>query len=305
MSFVSDQRAPSTYFIAHRGNVAGKGHEKENTIPILDEVAQAGCSLMEIDVRLTHDGHVVCWHDHDITINGALTPIINVSLADIKKYHPEVCTLTEMLEAAAAKKIRLVIEMKTGMAGVRSLWEDSLNQKSKKWVKDLEKKLGKAVGNSVAEHLEKNHQATPPYIITSYQKLSVRAARKQLSNHREGIYFTKMYCDLPKKWQEKWYRNSDGTIGKNRYDGIHLCLSGKLTKANFEKLCTIRDTIGNHALLIVFTVDDLEQIATLQQLSGLYYPNHIITNCAQEAQQQRENLPYPLLLFETTAAHTQ
>jgi hypothetical protein len=114
-----------------------------------------------------------------------------------------------------------------------------------------------------------------------------------------------MYCRVPNTWQKKWYRNPDGTIGKNRYDGINLHFPEKPTKADFETLCAIRDTIGDHALLIVFTVDDLEQIATLQQLSNFYPPNHIITNCAQEAQQQRENLQYPLLLFETTAAHTQ
>jgi hypothetical protein len=249
---------------------------------------------MEIDVRLTGDASPIpiCWHDHDVEINGGRTPVIKLPFAEIKRKYPHVSTFAEMLDAAAEKSVRLVVEMKTGMAGARGLVEESFDVLQPEWIKDLEKKLGIAVGIRVKEHLEQSQNSLAPYIITSFQKRSVLAAREQLSEHRDEILFTKMYFDLPKleKWGKKWRLQADNTIGKNHYDGLHFHLSDDLMEKNFEQFRKIRDIIGEHTQLIVFTVDDPEHLGALHLLPPFYRPNHIITNCVQQAQQQQAQL---------------
>lgn len=101
-----------------------------------------------------------------------------------------------------------------------------------------------------------------------------------------------MYFDLPKleKWGKKWRLQADNTIGKNHYDGLHFHLSDDLMEKNFEQFRKIRDIIGEHTQLIVFTVDDPEHLGALHLLPPFYRPNHIITNCVQQAQQQQAQL---------------
>jgi glycerophosphoryl diester phosphodiesterase len=285
--------APSSYgcFIAHRGNTAGPHNTgQENTISALNKVADSGCQLMEIDVRQTSDGVVICWHDHDILINGSRMPVMDLSWAAIQKQHTNVCTLEEMLQSASEKNVRLVIEMKTGMAGVRAFLEStlySINSINKSFWNEQERNLGQSVGNVVKNHLEQAHPPLAPYIITSYQKESLMAARQSLEGvaAQNKILFTRMYFDVPQNWQNKWAINQDGRL--NHYDGIHLHLSEGLKRNSFEELLRIRETIGSNHLLIVFTVDCLETINTLLDLPEQYRPDHIITNCYLQAAQER------------------
>jgi glycerophosphoryl diester phosphodiesterase len=271
--------------VAHRGNVFGKNEQLENTITALIETAELYCS-MEIDVRLTKDGIPICWHDHDIKIHGGgKMPVVAVNFNDIKKKHPNICTLTEMLDVAYKNNVPLIIEMKTGMAGVHSILIDSFSHKPKDWREKLEQKLGETVGDVVKQHLQQHPSSVAPYVITSYQKSSIISARNQLSEYKGSILFTKMYCEIPKKWEKKWYSNEDGTVGKNKYNGIHLHLPKKFSKT----LPLIRDAIGDNALLVVFTVDDLKKIPQLQHLNI----DHIITNNASEALKKLKQLEQP------------
>jgi hypothetical protein len=48
--------------IAHRGGVVDE-HHSENSIKGLEEAIRRGYTHVEIDARLTGDGHVVCFHD--------------------------------------------------------------------------------------------------------------------------------------------------------------------------------------------------------------------------------------------------
>ena len=45
---------------AHRG---GGGERPENTLAAFDHAVECGCTLLELDVHLTRDGHVVVFHD--------------------------------------------------------------------------------------------------------------------------------------------------------------------------------------------------------------------------------------------------
>ena len=286
----SGASSPYGCLIAHRGNTAGPHNTgQENTISALNEVADSGCQLMEIDVRQTSDGVVICWHDHDILINRYRMPVMNLSWADIQEQHSNVCTLAEMLQSASEKNVRLVIEMKTGMAGVRAFLEStlySINSINKSFWNEQERNLGQSVGNVVKNHLEQPHSPLAPYIITSYQKESLMAARQSLEGvAQHKILFTRMYFDVPQNWQNKWAINQDGRL--NHYDGIHLHLSEGLKRNSFEELLRIRKTIGSNHLLIVFTVDCLKAINTLLDLPEQYRPDHIITNCYLQAAQEQ------------------
>jgi glycerophosphoryl diester phosphodiesterase len=287
--------APSSYgcFIAHRGNTAGPHNTgQENTISALNKVADSGCQLMEIDVRQTSDGVVICWHDHDILINGSRMPVMDLSWAAIQKQHTNVCTLEEMLQSASEKNVRLVIEMKTGMAGVRAFLENALYSINKNFWNEQERNLGQSVANVVNNHLEQAHSPLAPYIITSYQKESLMAARQSLEGVAQDhkILFTRMYFDLPQNWQNKWALNQDGRLA-NHYDGIHLHLSEGLKRNSFEELLRIRETIGSNHLLIVFTVDCLKAINTLLDFPDQCRPDHIITNYYLQVAQERMGSP--------------
>lgn len=46
--------------MAHRGDMV---HAPENTLPAFRLAIEAGCDLLETDLRFTRDGHLVCHHD--------------------------------------------------------------------------------------------------------------------------------------------------------------------------------------------------------------------------------------------------
>jgi glycerophosphoryl diester phosphodiesterase len=80
--------------VAHRG---ARSVAPENTIEAFHRAAELGADGVELDVRLTVDGHLVVHHDAVIT--GETTPINALSLADVRRRHPAVPTLAEALEA--------------------------------------------------------------------------------------------------------------------------------------------------------------------------------------------------------------
>lgn len=51
--------------IAHRGGVVDE-HHSENSYKALDEAIRRGYTHVEIDARVTADGHVVCFHHDDL-----------------------------------------------------------------------------------------------------------------------------------------------------------------------------------------------------------------------------------------------
>ncbi len=58
-----------TYVCAHRGDVK---NAPENTIPAFESAIKKGVHMIEFDVRMTKDGHLVIIHDEkvDRTTNG-------------------------------------------------------------------------------------------------------------------------------------------------------------------------------------------------------------------------------------------
>lgn len=69
--------------VAHRGASA---HAPENTLAAIEQALHAGAMMVEVDVQLTADGHVVVFHDAILgrTTNGS-GQIRNYPLGDVEK----------------------------------------------------------------------------------------------------------------------------------------------------------------------------------------------------------------------------
>jgi glycerophosphoryl diester phosphodiesterase len=105
------------FVCGHRGFSAAA---PENTIAAFEAALQAGAEVIETDVRLTHDGHVVVIHDQSVdrTTNGS-GHVRDLSLAQVKAldagawFAPRfagerVPTLSEILEWCAGRVVFLV-----------------------------------------------------------------------------------------------------------------------------------------------------------------------------------------------------
>ena len=109
-----------TRVIAHRGF---SSRAPENTLIAVQQAIEVGADMVEVDVTVTADGHVICLHDEtlDRTSNGSGLPN-NMTLAEIKQldagswFAPEyagekIPTLSEVLDAVKGR-ILINIEIK-------------------------------------------------------------------------------------------------------------------------------------------------------------------------------------------------
>lgn len=116
--------------IAHRG---ASGSCPENTVPAFLQATKAGCDIIELDLRMTRDGHVVVLHDASVdrTTDGQ-GMIADLTLAQVKaldagwKFSPDsgktfpfrgqgitVPTLEEVLTALPAQLFMLELKVST------------------------------------------------------------------------------------------------------------------------------------------------------------------------------------------------
>jgi glycerophosphoryl diester phosphodiesterase len=110
-----------TQIIAHR---AGAASAPENTVAACEQAIADGTNWIEIDVQETSDGEVVVVHDRDLMkLGGSPLNIWNSAAAELRAidvgsyFDPHfsdvrLATLGEMLDAAKAGKIGVVIELK-------------------------------------------------------------------------------------------------------------------------------------------------------------------------------------------------
>ena len=100
--------------IAHRGASA---QYPENTLLAFDRAIAQGVDMIELDVRLTHDGELVVIHDAtlDRTTDG-IGLVCEQSLADIRSLDAglgqRVPLLTEVIDLVADTSVRLCVEVK-------------------------------------------------------------------------------------------------------------------------------------------------------------------------------------------------
>ncbi len=99
--------------IAHRGASA---YEPENTLRAFERAIAMGATMLELDVHLSRDGHLIVIHDADLsrTTNGA-GRVDEMTLSRIKEFDAglgeRVPTLPEVIELARGR-VQLYIELK-------------------------------------------------------------------------------------------------------------------------------------------------------------------------------------------------
>lgn len=111
-----------TLIVAHRG---ASGSTPENTMAAFHKAVVAGADMIELDVRLTKDFHIVVHHDRNVrrTTNGKGN-IHDLTLQQLRvldagswfdaKYHRErIPTLREVMEFLLPTNVNLNIEVKT------------------------------------------------------------------------------------------------------------------------------------------------------------------------------------------------
>lgn len=94
--------------IGHRG--AGK-LAPENTTKAINKALEFGADEIEIDVRVTKDGHVVLSHDPVIRINGATYATTAHTLEELQVHKPDLTTLAEAIRTVD-RRVPLMIEVK-------------------------------------------------------------------------------------------------------------------------------------------------------------------------------------------------
>lgn len=109
------------FFIAHRGGDLAP----ENTMPSFEAAAAMGAKMIEFDVQLSADGHLVVIHDD--TVNRTTNrrgQVSKHSLADLRLMdagswfspafvYTQIPTLDEVLEFAASRKLLINLEIKS------------------------------------------------------------------------------------------------------------------------------------------------------------------------------------------------
>ncbi|MEA1785147.1 glycerophosphodiester phosphodiesterase family protein [Arenibacter sp. GZD96] len=104
--------------VAHRGGAATAA---ENSIEAIKKSLTLGVDIVEIDIRMSKDGHLVLMHDRSVdrTTNGKGL-ICNLRLEEIQELHliksdskEPVPTLDEVLEVVSSTSAQLLIEVKT------------------------------------------------------------------------------------------------------------------------------------------------------------------------------------------------
>ncbi|MFC3997458.1 glycerophosphodiester phosphodiesterase [Nocardiopsis sediminis] len=95
----------------HRGAM---GLEPENTLRSFRRAVAEGCDEIELDLRLSADGHLVLLHDADLARTGGPGhPIADLTLAQIRALDPDPETrVPTFAEAVGAIPIRIQAEIK-------------------------------------------------------------------------------------------------------------------------------------------------------------------------------------------------
>ena len=94
--------------IAHRGDPYAF---RENTLPAFTTAARAGADMIEIDLRRTSDGAVVCLHDRTLErLWGDPRTCAELTLADVRASGTERCRIPELSETLAAVSHPLMVD---------------------------------------------------------------------------------------------------------------------------------------------------------------------------------------------------
>lgn len=110
------------FVVAHRGASA---YEPENTLRAIRRAVEMGAHAVEVDARVTKDGHVVIVHDEDLArVAGVQRRVSEMSLEEVKSVilssGERVPTLGEVLEEVRGRAV-LFLELKEAPAAKPAL----------------------------------------------------------------------------------------------------------------------------------------------------------------------------------------
>ncbi len=112
-------KKPDFILVAHRGGVVDDTLS-ENSLKGLEEAIRRGYTHVEVDVRVTRDGHAVCFHDENLRREAG----VDLNIADLTLDELKEIRLTKSLEtiptfeeycARCQGRINVMIDTKSGM----------------------------------------------------------------------------------------------------------------------------------------------------------------------------------------------
>lgn len=95
------ERAP-VLVSAHRCG-AGTDRTRENSRAALDEAVGLGVEYVEFDVQRLACGSLVLLHDDEVEVAGRRVPLDRLTLAELRRIHPDVLGYDEVLRALAGR----------------------------------------------------------------------------------------------------------------------------------------------------------------------------------------------------------
>ena len=95
--------------IAHRG---ASGYYPENTLEALQQAKALGAHEVELDVRITKDGVLVCHHDATVLDGTKKKNINTLTFKQLQKIKPDICTFEEAMAMLSENDIKVLVEFK-------------------------------------------------------------------------------------------------------------------------------------------------------------------------------------------------
>lgn len=96
--------------IAHRG---ASGYAPDNTIAAFKYASKLNADMIELDIRKTKDGKIICFHDAEIEYRGRDYTVSALTLEQMRIAKGDLCTLKEALDYIAGTDMLLQIEFKS------------------------------------------------------------------------------------------------------------------------------------------------------------------------------------------------
>ena len=99
--------------IDHRGFTSAESKIKENTLYAFNNAIKNNFDMIELDVQLCKSNEIIVYHDTFLKYNNKFTPLIDITLDEIKKTKPDLITFQEFIEKVDLNdKMKLYIDVK-------------------------------------------------------------------------------------------------------------------------------------------------------------------------------------------------
>ena len=211
------------YKIAHRGASA---YEPENTLRSFRRALDMGADLIEFDIRMSSDGHLIVIHDKKVDRTTDGTGLVReMTLGQLKKLDAgkgeKIPTLEEVIDFGKGKT-RFVIELKEGgvegkivdVIKQNDLLEDvvivSYHSKLVKKVKELEPKATTGLISLLPFNAVGSGKESLVDIVAPFHYLVTRGLVEKI--HRNGMFLFTWVVDSQKRAERLKEIGVDGIV---------------------------------------------------------------------------------------------